>query len=85
MIHPEIEQLNQSNEKKRIRIKPIYKSSEKTTNSGMSNNFFIKLIERILKDLESNIRESLNEDINKRNNLMSKYSSYLNIVLFHLL
>ena len=79
MIHPEIEQLNQSNEKKRIRIKPIYKSSEKTTNSGMSNNFFIKLIDRILKDLESNIRESLNEDINKRNNLMSKYSSYLNV------
>ena len=79
MIHPEIEQLNDLSRKKRIRIKPIYKSSEKTVNSGMSNNFFIKLIDRILKDLEQNIRESLNIDINRRNDLMSKYSSYLNI------
>ena len=79
MIHPEIEQLNDFSRKKRIRIKPIYKSSEKTVNSGMSNNFFIKLIDRILKDLEQNIRESLNIDINRRNDLMSKYSSYLNV------
>ena len=79
MIHPEIEQLNDFNRKKRIRIKPIYKSSEKTVNSGMSNNFFIKLIDRILKDLEQNIRESLNIDINRRNDLMSKYSTYLNV------
>ena len=79
MIHPEIEQLNDFSRKKRIRIKPIYKSSEKTINSGMSNNFFIKLIDRILKDLEQNIRESLNIDINRRNDLMSKYSAYLNV------
>ena len=79
MIHPEIEQLNDFTRKKRIRIKPIYKSSEKTVNSGMSNNFFIKLIDRILKDLEQNIRESLNTDINRRNDLMSKYSTYLNV------
>ena len=79
MIHPEIEQLNDFSRKKRIRIKPIYKSSEKTINSGMSNNFFIKLIDRILKDLEQNIRESLNIDINRRNDLMSKYSTYLNV------
>ena len=79
MIHPEIEQLNDFTRKKRIRIKPIYKSSEKTVNSGMSNNFFIKLIDRILKDLEQNIRESLNIDINRRNDLMSKYSTYLNV------
>ena len=79
MIHPEIEQLNDFSRKKRIRIKPIYKSSEKTVNSGMSNNFFIKLIDRILKDLEQNIRESLNTDINRRNDLMSKYSTYLNV------
>ena len=79
MIHPEIEQLNDFTRKKRIRIKPIYKSSEKTLNSGMSNNFFIKLIDRILKDLEQNIRESLNIDINRRNDLMSKYSTYLNV------
>ena len=79
MIHPEIEQLNDFSRKKRIRIKPIYKSSEKTVNSGMSNNFFIKLINRILKDLEQNIRESLNVDINRRNDLMSKYSTYLNV------
>ena len=79
MIHPEIEQLNDFNRKKGIRIKPIYKSSEKTVNSGMSNNFFIKLIDRILKDLEQNIRESLNIDINRRNDLMSKYSTYLNV------
>ena len=79
MIHPEIEQLNDFSRKKRIRIKPIYRSSEKIVNSGMSNNFFIKLIDRILKDLEQNIRESLNIDINRRNDLMSKYSSYLNI------
>ncbi len=79
MIHPEIEQLNDFTRKKRIGIKPIYKSSEKTVNSGMSNNFFIKLIDRILKDLEQNIRESLNIDINRRNDLMSKYSTYLNV------
>ena len=79
MIHPEIEQLNDFSRKKRIRIKPIYKSSEKTVNSGMSNNFFIKIIDRILKDLEQNIRESLNIDINRRNDLMSKYSTYLNV------
>ena len=79
MIHPEIEQLNDFTRKKRIRIKPIYKSSEKTLNSGMTNNFFIKLIDRILKDLEQNIRESLNIDINRRNDLISKYSTYLNV------
>ena len=79
MIHPEIEQLNDFTRKKRLRIKPIYKSSEKTVNSGMSNNFFIKLIDRILKDLEQNIRESLNIEINRRNDLMSKYSTYLNV------
>ncbi|MAI83199.1 MAG: ATP-dependent DNA helicase RecG [Flavobacteriales bacterium] len=79
MIHPEIEQLNDFTRKKRLRIKPIYKSSEKTVNSGMSNNFFIKLIDRILKDLEQNIRESLNIDINRRNDLISKYSTYLNV------
>ena len=32
-----------------------------------------------MKDLEQNVRESLNTDINRRNDLMSKYTSYLNI------
>ena len=64
MIHPEIEQLKGLNNKNRVSIKPIYRSSERTANSGISNNFFIKIIGEILKELKDKIKDSLNEDIN---------------------
>ena len=79
MIHPEIEKLKGLNNKSRVRIKPIYRSSERIANSGISNNFFIKIIGEILDELKDKIKDSLNEDINKRNKLVSKYSAYLNI------
>ena len=79
MIHPEIEQLKTFENQNRIRIKPIYRSSEKVTSSGISNKVFIKVISEILNGLQYRINESLSEDINKRNKLISKYSAYLNV------
>ena len=79
MIHPEFEKLKKILNKGFVKIKPVYHSTEKLVNHGISNNFFIKMIKNILEYLEDEISENLNKEINEKYSFFSTRKSLINI------
>jgi len=79
MPHPELELLSESKKGIRTAMQPIYSSTEKLTNRGISNRVFNKIIQQLLKDTYSALQETLSEEILKEHNLISKKEALINV------
>ena len=78
LVHPEIEKTNKIQKQVSINIKPIYHSTEKLTNSGITNNILIKIIKSVFDLIADDLHENLNESLNKKYEFRStKKSLYL--------
>ena len=77
-IHPDFEKLENFKLKK-IKLQPVYSSTEKLINSGISNNYMIKIIKNLFIFFENQFDENLNESINKKYKLISPNQAYINI------
>ena len=77
-IHPDFEKFENFKLKK-IKLQPVYSSTEKLINSGISNNYMIKIIKNLFIFFENQFDENLNESINKKYKLISPYQAYINI------
>lgn len=78
LVHPEIEKTNKIQKQGSINIKPIYHSTEKLTNSGITNNILIKIIKSVFDLIADDLHENLNESLNKKYKFRStKKSLYL--------
>ena len=79
MPHPEMELKAEYDRSFRTAIQPVYPSTEKLGNHGISNRVLIKLIEQLFIHCKGQFEESLSEDILTQNKLIFKRDALLNI------
>ena len=77
--HPEIELATEYKNKLQTKMQPVYPSSEKLTNSGISNKLMRKYIQSLLQQFFDGIQESLSPEIISDFKLMHKREAILNI------
>ncbi|RCS26750.1 ATP-dependent DNA helicase RecG [Polaribacter sp. WD7] len=77
--HPEMELVTEYKKKLQTKMQPIYPSTEKLTNSGVSNKLMRNYIQQLLQQTYEAIEESLSLEIINDFNLMLKRDALLNV------
>ena len=77
--HPEMELVTEYKKKLQTKMQPIYHSTEKLTNSGVSNKLMRSYIQKLLQQFYDNIQESLSSNIINDFKLMKKRDALLNV------
>jgi ATP-dependent DNA helicase RecG len=79
MPHPELE-LKSSHEKRlRTAMQPVYPSTEKLSNKGITNRVIIKMMEQLFIETKGQFTETLSESVRHDLKLISKSEALLNI------
>ncbi len=76
--HPELELFSEYKKKLQNKMQPVYPSTEKLTNSGVSNKLIRTYIQNLLKQFFDSITETLSDEIIDNFKLMSKRDALLN-------
>ena len=79
IAHPEMELVSEYKKKLQTKMQPIYHSTEKLTNAGVSNKLIRAYIQKLIQQFYEEITESLSEEIIKDFKLMNKRDALLNI------
>jgi ATP-dependent DNA helicase RecG len=79
MAHPEMELLADYKKSLKESIQPIYPSTEKLLNKGVSNRVMVKIMQHLFQSHYQAIEESLNDELLAEHVLMSKKDALLNI------
>jgi ATP-dependent DNA helicase RecG len=79
MPHPDIELKTEYDNGLSKAIQPIYPSTEKLTNRGISNRVICKIMEQLFLQLNGRFEESLSTEILEHQKLISKSEALLNI------
>tara|TARA_B110000444_G_C18848548_1_gene603797 strand:+ start:3715 stop:5814 length:2100 start_codon:yes stop_codon:yes gene_type:complete len=79
MPHPEIELLSLFKSRKRVSFNTIYPSTEKSINSGITQNIFRKMFYEFFESYNNIFRETLPENLLKNQKLISKDKALRNI------
>lgn len=79
MPHPEMELLAEYNKSLRTAMQPVYPSTEKLVNKGVTNRVISKMIQSLFEELNGNFKETLSADVIERLKLISKNEALLNI------
>jgi ATP-dependent DNA helicase RecG len=77
--HPEMELVTEYKKKLQTKMQPVYPSTEKLTNSGVSNKLMRTYIQNLLQQFFDVIQESLSQEIIDDFKLMHKRDAYLNV------
>ena len=76
--HPELELVTEYKKKLQTKMQPVYPSTEKLTNSGVSNKMMRTYIQNLLQQFFEVIEESLSQEIINDFKLMGKREALLN-------
>ncbi|PQB04063.1 ATP-dependent DNA helicase RecG [Aureitalea marina] len=79
MPHPEMELLSEYKTRIRKGMQPIYPSTEKLVNRGITNRVIIKLMEELFRQFQGQFDESLSDKIMSEANLIDKNKALINI------
>ncbi len=79
MPHPDMELWKDHKNKRRSALQPLYPSTEKLTNSGITNKVMRSLIAQLLSETQLNFRETLPENMRKELRLMAKKEAVVNV------
>lgn len=79
MPHPEMEVLAEHEKSAKIAMQPVYPSTEKLSNSGISNRVINKLIQQLFIECKGEFTESLSPSIIHSLHLISKSDALFNI------
>ncbi len=80
MPHPEMELVTDYKKKLQSKMQPVYHSTEKLSNSGISNKVFRGYIEFLFQELQSvSVRETLSDEILQRFQFLPKKQALLQI------
>ena len=79
MPHPEMELLVEHEQGLKIFMQPIYPSTEKLSNKGITNKVISKLIQQIFIDIKGKFTEALSPKIINELHLISKSEAMFNI------
>lgn len=79
MPHPEMEVLTDHKAGLKISMQPIYPSTEKLGNRGITNKVLSKMIQQLFLETKANFKETLSKSILNELKLISKADALLNI------
>ncbi len=79
IVHPEMDLLEEYKKKIQTKLQPVYPSTEKLINSGLSTKIFREYIRNILAHIYDQIQESLSIEIISNQGLLGKKEALLNI------
>ncbi len=79
MPHPEIELVSEYKKSLRTAMQPVYPSTEKLGNSGISNRVMQKLIQTLYLEIKGDFQETLSDVIIEQLQLLSKSEAMFNI------
>ena len=79
MPHPEMELLSDHEQGLKIFMQPVYPSTEKLSNKGITNKVISKLIQQIFIDIKGKFTEALSPKIINELHLISKSEAMFNI------
>jgi ATP-dependent DNA helicase RecG len=79
MAHPEMELVSEYKKNLRTAMQPVYPSTEKLSNKGISNRVISKIMQSLFQEVGTEFRETLSVEIIKRNQLISKSEALFNI------
>ena len=79
MPHPEMELLEEYKKNLRTAMQPVYPSTEKLTNKGITNRIISKMIQNLFEEVNGKFKETLSVSIIEDLNLISKSEALLNI------
>ncbi|AUC15124.1 ATP-dependent DNA helicase RecG [Tenacibaculum sp. SZ-18] len=79
MAHPEMELVSEYKKKLQTAMQPMYSSTEKLTNKGMSNKLMRTMMQNLLQQTFEGIEESFSPDFRSTYKLLDKKESILNI------
>ncbi len=77
--HPEMELVTEYKKKLQTKMQPVYPSTEKLSNSGVSNKLMRTYIQNLLQHVYDGIQESLSAEIIDDFKLMQKRDALLNV------
>ncbi len=79
MPHPEMELLKAHKAGLKVSMQPIYPSTEKLSNKGITNKVLSKMIQQLFLETKANFAETLSKSILNELKLISKADALLNI------
>ena len=79
IVHPEMDILSDYKAKLQTKLQPIYSSTDKLVNSGVSNKVFRGYIQELLQQIFEKIEESLSSELISAHQLIGKKEALLNI------
>ncbi|MBD0832140.1 ATP-dependent DNA helicase RecG [Aestuariibaculum sediminum] len=79
MAHPELELLAEHEKNLRSAMQPVYPSTEKLSNRGISNRVISKIIQQLFIDANGKFDETLSESLRKELHLIGKSEALFNI------
>lgn len=79
IVHPEMDLVDDYKRKMQTQLQPVYSSTEKLVNKGISNKVFRGYVQNLLQQLFEQIGESLPEEFKQEHGLLDRRQSLLNI------
>ncbi|WP_370479666.1 ATP-dependent DNA helicase RecG [Tamlana flava] len=79
MAHPELELLEEHQKNLRSAMQPIYPSTEKLLNKGITNRVLCKIVEQLFIETNGRFSESLSENLLSELKLLSKSEALFNV------
>ena len=79
IVHPEMDLLEDYKKNLQTKLQPVYSSSDKLVNSGLSNKMFRGYLQDLLQQIFEQIQENLSTELILSQGLISKKEALLNI------
>ena len=79
MAHPEVELLEEHEKSMRIVMQPVYPSTEKLSNKGVTNRLVNKLMQQLFIETRGQFYDTLSEEIKEELKLISRADALFNI------
>ncbi|NNE03387.1 MAG: ATP-dependent DNA helicase RecG [Eudoraea sp.] len=79
MPHPDMELLASHEQGLRIAMQPVYPSTEKLSNKGITNRVISKLMQQLFSEMESGFQETLSPQLLEELKLISRNEALFNI------
>jgi ATP-dependent DNA helicase RecG len=79
IVHPEMDLLEDYNRKLQTKLQPVYSSTDKLVNSGVSNKIFRGYLQDLLQQIFEQIQESVSAELILSQELIGKKEALLNI------
>ena len=79
MPHPELELLKEHQEGLKVHMQPVYPSTEKLSNKGVTNRVISKLMQQLFLETKGKFSETLSDGIRQELKLISKSEALFNI------